>query len=519
MNEWLDKNIFDLLRLNAEGMTHGGLPTLWATLAILCMMTLLVTTSFMTHSPGIPIKLTSTPLLGRLLQPLLRSPAWIIVLRVITAAVFVLAITAGLFGTPIAERNLATTLTWTLWWSGIIIAIYFVGSAWCTICPWDTIANILVRLRVWYKPVFAKGLNLRVPKGLRTLWPASSMFIILTWFELGVGITTSPYATAILALTMIAMATLSLLLFERKAFCRHFCSVGRTIGFYTELSPLVLRANNNDICANCTTLDCYHGSEKIEACPTHLVIGRHEDVRYCTSCGACVFSCPKQNVDWHWQKKPLQRLTATRINSSEAWFILILATLTIFHGVTMLPLWETMVRQTAMALNDRGQLLLTFSILMSLAMLIPLGIYSLIIFLAQRLHRPQWEFSRLFNQFALPLLPIAFCYHIAHNLTHLVRESNGFTAVLLNPFGHNTLPMTMAEKHARHLYPLIPDDLTFMLQTLLIIIGFWWALRLFKQRVVHFPIGNLQQALLISFFFSTSLFDLWLLLQPMIMRM
>ncbi len=77
-----------------------------------------------------------------------------------------------------------------------------------------------------------------MPKQLRNVWPALLLFIGLTWLELGAGVTTSPYATALLALLMLVLATVSLSLFERKAFCRYFCPVGRTVGFYSQLAPV-----------------------------------------------------------------------------------------------------------------------------------------------------------------------------------------------------------------------------------------------------------------------------------------
>lgn len=519
MNDWLNHHFFDALRLTGEGMLHGGLPAAWVAATLVGMVCALVLIQprqlSVKHSS---LSLLTTPILRKITIPLITTPFWLILMRVGVAAMFLLVIAAGLFGSPIPERNLATTFTWTLWWTGVIIAIYFTGTSWCAVCPWDTLANWLVRQRIWFKSPVMKGLSLRVPKILRTVWPASIMFIVLTWLELGLGITTSPYATAVLAMSMVSLATISLLLFERKAFCRYFCSIGRTIGAYAELSPFAVQPLQHDICATCKTLDCYHGSNTIDACPTHLVIGRTDEVRYCTSCGACIFSCPQHNVGWRWQAQPLIRFRFARINSSEAWFILVLLALTSFHGVTMLPIWETMVHTTASWLNDRGQLLITFSLFMSLALMIPVCAYAAAAKLTHVLQTEQ-EFSRLFRQFALPFLPIAFCYHIAHNLTHLVRESRGFLDVVANPFGIQALPLSMMEKHQRHLQPLLPDDITFTLQAGLMLIGFIWALRIFQQRRSQLALSIRATIPILVVILIASLFNLWLLLQPMIMRM
>lgn len=519
MNEWLDSHLIHFLRQSSQGMLHGGLPAIWAMVALTGMISSL----FWLHSRPIiatsnHLSLTRVPILGNTLHKLITSPRVLITLRLLAVGLFLIVMAAGLFGTPIPERNLATTLTWTIWWSGVIMIIYFTGSSWCAICPWDTLANWLVRQRIWYRPNSPKGLNLRVPKLLRNVWPATAMFIFLSWLELGLGITVSPYATAVLALSMITLATVSLVVFERKAFCRYFCSVGRTIGAYAELSPVSVHPITADICMNCKTLECFHGTEKIESCPTHLVIGRAHELRYCTSCGACTVACPYKNVGWRWQSHPLNQLQQSRTNTSEAWFILVLMSLTIFHGVTMLPAWETWATTVAFWLHDRNQLLLTFSLLMLGAMVIPIGLYYVSIKITGIIHN-RHDFSRLFNQFAICFLPITFSYHIAHNLTHLVRESRGFENVILNPFGTNTLPLSMIEKHFRHLHPLLPDNLTFLLQTSLIVIGFFWTIRLFHQRRNVLVISYSATWSILLTIVCICLFSLWLLLQPMVMRM
>jgi hypothetical protein len=130
--------------------------------------------------------------------------------------------------------------------------------------------------------------------------------------------------------------------------------------------------------------------------------------------------------------------------------------------------------------------------------------------------------DKVFSLIALPLLPLAFSYHIAHNLTHLVRESVGIGKVILNPLGQDALPFSMAELHYRHMHPLLADNVTFGLQAGLLILGFWWALRLLLPRI-SMSETTLQHRLVsipaMVFITIVCLFNLWLLMQPMVMRM
>ena len=331
-------------------MTHPGLPESWAW-AILLFMVLFslwgITFKRTPKTIAKNINLNQLPLLGPMFEKIGRSPWFLLFFKFIIVAIFLLIIVAGLFGTPIPERNIATVLTWNIWWSGLIIAIFFIGSAWCAVCPWDTLASWLVRRKLFRRREPNNSLNLKIPKPIRTVWPALLMFIGLTWLELGYGVTTNPYATASLALIMVVLTTISLSIFQRKSFCRHFCPVGRTIGFYSQLSVVELRPTQINLCETCETLECFHGNQNIEPCPTHLVMGSLQQNTYCTSCGNCLQSCPHQNVGWRIRPPSEEAIHTARPHQDEAWFMIGLLALTGFHGITMMPFWEKMLSAIA----------------------------------------------------------------------------------------------------------------------------------------------------------------------------
>ena len=508
-------------------MAHPGLPGFWVefVLAAMLLMTawMLWQPQQVTRHASAGLSVAGFPVIGPWIRLVISRPWPVVILRLVTASIFLLVIYAGLFGTPLAERNIATVLTWSLWWTGLIISIYFVGSAWCAICPWDAIATWLVRRRLWGRGEETASLNLRVPRLIRNVWPAWWMFIGLTWLELGLGITTSPYMTAILALVILVLATLSLAVFERKAFCRYFCSIGRTIGFYSELSPVALRPIDADICARCRTLECYHGTDEVEPCPTHLVMGRLQENTCCTSCGACTQSCPYRNIAWSTRPTGQEAIQTARPHWDAAWFLLGLVALTSFHGLSMLPGWEQWMRSLAHAIGDSGQLLWSFTIGMAGSLLVPILLFVMAVFVTRRLIRQALPFKRLFAMLAIATLPLAFAYHLAHNINHLVREGKGAGSVLLNPLGTGTRPMSEAEMHLRHLQPLVQQDILFALQAGLLVFGFWLAIRILRNRMVELmgaPALRKRHLLpMLLFITGVTLFNLWLLMQPMIMRM
>lgn len=512
-----------------EAMAHPGMPGGWAGMVLAGILLLVAWAILIPVRSGPLHKLPSLallPVIGPVVRKILVVPWVLLALRIVVAAIFLLVIYAGLWGTPLPERNLATMLTWTIWWSGLVVAIFFIGSAWCAICPWDTLASWLVRRRLWRRNSETASLNLRVPQMLRSVWPALLLFVGLSWLELGFGVTVSPYATALLALLMVVLATLSLALFERKAFCRYFCPVGRTIGFYSELSPVALRPVDPDICARCTTLECYHGTADVEPCPTHLVMGRLKQNTYCISCDACSRSCPDHNVAWRLRNAGEEIIRAARPRWDEGWFILGLLALTSFHGTTMLPVWERWMSTLARSMSDSGQLLWSFSIGMGISILIPVAFFALMTLLTQQMLPAKPKYRQVFSALALSTLPLAFVYHLSHNLGHLIRESGGMGQVILDPLGSAT-PQTVeicTQAGTRWMLSALQQDAIFALQAGLLLFGFWMAVRILRHRISRI-VGREQTAVgwqilpTLTFIMLITMYNLWLLMQPMTMRM
>ncbi len=508
-------------------MTHPGLPDFWG-LIIISLMLLGVIWVVFSPLPAqfnlSTFSLARLPLLGRGFRKLSASRWLLFSLKLIVVGFFLLIIIAGLFGTPIAERNIATVLTWNLWWSGLVFSIFFLGSAWCAVCPWDTLAQWLVKRKLWKRHHQITSLNLRVPRWLQNVWPALALFIILTWLELGVGITSNPYATAAVSLLMVVLATISLALFQRKAFCRYFCPVGRTVGYYSQLAPVELRPINHDVCLNCKTLDCYHGTDEVEPCPTWLVMGRLQQNSYCTSCGNCSQSCPHENIAWRLRSPSVEALHSARPHWDESWFMIGLLALTGFHGLTMMPFWEIWMSDLARVIGDSGRLLWSFSLGLTASVAVIASTYAILVAITKNVLGTDLPFKRMFSNFAFVSLPLAFSYHMAHNLNHLIREAGNIGSVFLNPLGIDTLPLSMMEKHQRQIDMWLSQDVIFSIQAGLMIFGFWIALQVVRYRGFKLvPAGTSFASLrlfpILMFAILVTGFHLWLLMQPMIMRM
>ncbi len=502
---------------------HPGMPLAWALLAwglatFIACRTLIQ--PLPAHASTSAPASTSVSSISRYFNRIIGPPWPLLGLKLCMVGLFLLVIVSGLYGTPVPQYNLATELTWNIWWTGLIISVFFLASGWCAVCPWDAIASWLSRLNMLGRPNAAASLGLPVPSWLRGVWPALFLLLLLSWLELGYGITADPYATAVLAICMLVLTTASHLVFECKAFCRYFCPVGRTIGFYAQLAPLALRRINADSCNRCTTLDCYHGSDTVEPCPTGLLMKNLKENTYCTSCNACIRSCPQDNIAWQLRPVGQEACQDARPRTDEAWFVLLLLALAILHGLSMIPGWEALIMQTGRWLGESGMMLMAFTLGLLATIVITAALFASMAGCTFLLLKQRIRFKRLWMDMAFMMLPLAFSYHLAHNLNHLIREHH-FQSWVLHPLGG--LASTTMIDHTP-----APQDhiMLFALQAGLIVAGFYLSMLILRHRAAKLlsnPIQPTTQhsrafAPLMLFAWLVSSLQLWLLMQPMMMR-
>jgi polyferredoxin len=446
----------------------------------------------------------------------LRWPPLVFVLRALTVALFLLIIAAGLFGHQSPAMNVAPLLTWTIWWVGLVFLVLYLGKAWCTVCPWDAIATWVERLRFWGPRRDGLGLQLRWPSSLRNIWFAVALFVLLTWIELGAGITVIPRATAWVALGMLGLAVASALIFERKAFCRYACLVGRVSGLYALFSSTELRASRSETCRSCRSLDCYHGNDRGDGCPTHQVVRTMDQSTYCTLCLECVRTCPHDNVSVRLRPWGADLLGTAHPRRDEAFLSLILLAMTSFHGLTMTPRWAEWnagLRQLTGLAELTG-----FSLLMLAALVAPIVLFWGLSALAARWSRSGSTWT-VFLHYAYALLPIALFYHLAHNAEHFLIEGPKVLALISDPFGWGWNLFGTARWI---MPPLISLEGLWGLQVLLVLVGhvygLWISSRITRRLIPERRRAVLGQLPMLAAMVAFSVLSLWLLAQPMEMR-
>ena len=447
-----------------------------------------------------------------------RHPATRFVAQGSMAVAFLTILGAGLFGSQLPSKNIAPILTWTVWWGGLVVIILLAGKAWCYVCPWDAIAGWAEGLKLWGTRKEGLSLGLSWPKVMRNIWPATILFVGLTWVEIGFGVTMKPRATAWLGFGMLGMAFVSAFIFDRKSFCRYGCLVGRVSGLYALFAPLEVRAKDRDVCKSCSTHSCYHGNEMGEPCPTHQYLGAMDQNTYCISCMECVKSCELDNVALNIRPWGSDLVAHKRPRTDEAYLALLMLSLTAFHGLTMTGSWEEAVRGLADLMGVGRSV--AFSVGMAGLMVLPLAVYAGLVGVSKSLSGDtKVTYRDYFVRYAYALLPIALFYHLAHNSEHLLMEGQKVVALASDPMGWGwdligTGMLTIA--------PLTSLSTLWGVQVLLVLIGhiysLWVARRtaiaLFGEGANAFRSQLPMLAAMVLF----SLLSLWLLKQPMVMR-
>lgn len=437
-------------------------------------------------------------------------------LQVLPLTLLLVVMAAGLYGTPVADRNIATVLTWGIWWVLLIVDIVLLGRMWCTVCPWEAIAGAVRRLSFWRRTDEPLALNRPWPRWMRNVYPATALFIGLTWLELGYGVTFSPRGTALLALAMTVMAVLAAMIYEKRAFCKYGCLVGRICGLYAMLAPVEVRAADPQVCADCRTKDCIFGNDQGYPCPTSQYPAKMETNAYCTVCTECVKTCPAGNVAINLRPWGEDLKLFRKPRRDEALLALVMMVMTSFHGLTMTPSWNEFLDWVRQGLGVSQ--LTAFSVGMVVVMTLPALAFLVLANASASLGTTEESRAEYVRALTYPLVAVALLYHLAHNAGHFFVEGGRIIPVLSDPFGwgwdlFGTAGWVVA--------PMLAMNSIWTVQIGLVLLGHW-AGTAAALRITHRypggpdPAGGRMLAALLVW--GIGAFNLWLLAQPMEMR-
>jgi transcriptional regulator with AAA-type ATPase domain len=207
------------------------------------------------------------------------------IMLTVFSAIIVLCLSAG---TTLTGR-VANTLVWAAWWPALLILFLFVGRLWCTVCPISTAG------RVFRLP---GCLKLTPPAWIKNHagWITAFLFLIIMWAEHVFRMTQTPFATAILLMSLMLLAIFFCLVFQREMWCRYLCPLGSLAAGYSVCSTVQVHANPNVCASQCTSHECFKGSMTESGCPVYHHPLYARDAHLCKLCFTCMRSCPHQSA-------------------------------------------------------------------------------------------------------------------------------------------------------------------------------------------------------------------------------
>jgi ferredoxin len=345
---------------------------------------------------------------------------------------FVLAIVAGLAGTPVGSRNFSVVMVWIAWWALLIlITVPLLGRGWCSICPIPAPGEWLQRGAVLGRAGSYRGLGRRWPKALRNIWLQNAAFLILALFA--VVVLTQPLITAVLLLSLIITSVVTSLVFERRAFCRYLCPVGGFIGLYSQLAPVELRVKDTAVCASHKVKTCYTGDESGYGCPWLVFpAGLVKNIN-CGLCFECVRTCPYDNIAFNLRAFGADLLRPGGRRLDEAFKAFIMLGSALIYIAVMLGPWGAL-KSTAYSVGSPAWFVYALAFLGFVLVLLP-GTFFLAVLLARSLLSSKLPARKAFIHFAYALTPLGLAAWVAFSLSFVFANLSYVWPVLSDPMG------------------------------------------------------------------------------------
>ena len=369
--------------------------------------------------PPVAVRLGATPaapvsrglLDNRFVLAFLSSRLWPAAIAYPTLVVFGFIVYSLLWGPGAASASVGSGLTWVFWWPLIPLAMFATGRLWCAICPFGKLIDLVQQ--------FA-GLGRPVPPFLKKygIWIIDAVFLAITWADHAFGIVESPRGSGYLLGLLITASVVTAVVYERRAWCRYLCFLGGLSGNYSRASALQLRATPS-ICATCKDQVCYKGNGKVAGCPVFEVPRAMSSMAHCNLCANCIKTCPSGSLRLTFRKPSSELWFISRPKLAEAFLAVVILGIVLVQNVTMLSFWEPLMDGLSGWLF--GSRVAAFTVVFLVAMTVPFAFVAGAAALSGGARN-----ERLFENFArfgYAVIPLDLGAHMAHNLFHLLAES------------------------------------------------------------------------------------------------
>lgn len=354
-------------------------------------------------------------------------------LTTLTLPLFVLAILTGFWGTPAGNRNFGIVFVWIIWWALLMLVLVpFAGRLWCTVCPIPAPGEWLQR-RSFIGARAGKLFTLgkKWPRRLNNIWLQNALFLLVALFAKL--ILTTPFVSSIVLVSLVGVATLTSLLFERRVFCRYLCPVGGFIGIYSQLAPVEVRVKEFAVCVDHKEKTCYVGGEGGYGCPWLVNPSSLGKNTYCGMCTECLKTCPRDNIGLYARSfgRDLETTQGRRLD--EAYRALMMLACAPIYSIVFMGSWAP-IKEAAYAVGTPAWWLYALGLVALTVVIVP-GLFYVCAALAKFIGGTGQPTRRLFVEYAYALLPLGLAAWAAFNLSFILINVSYAWAVISDPFG------------------------------------------------------------------------------------
>jgi hypothetical protein len=367
------------------------------------------------------------------LRRMMLSRAFQPVLMLLLLAPFVLAIMAGLLGTPAGNRNFGIVFVWIVWWALLMVLLVpGLGRVWCTVCPIPAPGEWMQRRGIIGGVGKLRTRGLRWPRRLRNMWLQNAGFLILALFS--TVILTRPSVSAAVFVGLVGVAIGMSLLFEKRSFCKYLCPIGGFIGLYSMVAPIELRVRDPQVCVDHREKSCITGNESGYGCPWMVYPGKLDRNLDCGLCTECLKTCTLDNVVINLRRPGADLAKPVRGKRvDEAFKALIMLACSIIYPTVLFGPWAT-VKGWAAIESFGGWLVYSAAFLVATLVIVP-GLFWLAVARGQKRTDSGLTVRRAFNEYAHALIPLGLAAWIAFSVGFALTNGSYALAAISDPFG------------------------------------------------------------------------------------
>jgi len=388
---------------------------------------------------------------------LIRLPFYPYILQFAALVCFVLFICFGwgqlIFKMDSAEEllyrrlNFTTFVVWGLWWTSMIWIAFFIGRAWCHVCPLELVMNISERL----------GRRLGVsqkmlPKAFRNGMLIVIGYLIVQFMVASFHIHRVPQGAAFFLISLAVLAFIFGFFFKYRSFCSYACPVGILLNCYSRNAPFELRIIDQETCDLCETKDCrslktYHQWNG-RGCPSLLNPPKLDSNKDCLLCLQCVKACPNDNIRFGIRKFYQDIVPGEKIGIAVPLFLMIITGFLTYE----LTLNKAMKKLFLAAPDGAGHVLGVANLhwqgfLNGLWMLIVFpGAIWLTFALLFKLLSGTKPFFFYFKTYAIAIIPLLVSAHLSKALEKWNSWLLGVGLPFKDPFGGKTFQAIFVDK-------------------------------------------------------------------------